>query len=1034
MKLKLRLGFALLMVLLMHSAVWAQSRTVTGKVSDATSGEGLIGATVAIKGTTQGTATDPDGSFSLKANVGETLTITSLGYATQEILIGNEPTYMVQLAQADGQLAEVVINAGYGTSYKKREVTGAISQVKGEDFEDMPVQTLDRAMQGRSAGVSVQANSGVPGGGVTVRIRGVGSIKSGTEPLYIVDGIAVNTTNDARNANSNPLAFLNPTDIESIEILKDAAAAAIYGQQAGNGVVLVTTKKAKEGKTKVSFSYSKGNTEPTRYLKVLNTQDWLQARTEAVYNQNPATGIDAARKSVLSAVRLNPELTASEIAALPTYDWQRASYKSGNSDIYNLSLSGGSGKTKFYLSGGYENTDANVLNVNFKRMNTRLNVTHELSKAWTFDQTINLSNSEYGGPFGSPNGGSFLGSPSFASPLILPMNPIYNADGTYYGTPQSGGIAGTLNQNVLLVSNLNTIKSGVRQAVGTMSLTGKILDNLIFRTSGSLDFRNIKDTYYSDARTADGVNVSGSLTERFADNTNMLANATLNYLPSIGVNHFNLLSGVEYRQETLETVTAQGTGFPTPQFRTLSSAAVPASLAGTWGGYKLASTFGRIKYDFDNRFIIEMNARYGGSSRFGANNRYGFFKGISAGWNIAEEAFIKNGKYSSWINQLKLRGSWGETGNDQIGNFDSRGLYGGGAAYDGVGGITLSSIANANLRWERVQQQDIGIDYSFFNDRVSGSVDYFVKTSKDLLLDLSLPQTSGFSSITSNVGEVQNKGIELEIRTVNVRTSNFEWRTSFTYSDIQNKVTKLYDGIAKTASPDSLTILPGFAANLVGGSVILGYPIGSIFAARYAGVNPATGRPMWYDAAGNITYNPKNPGDYKVIGSGVPRYEAGLSNSIKIYGVEIDALFTSQFGRYAVNSQGSFLSENAGRLFNGLQDVYDRRWQKPGDITDVPRPFNGNAEARSVSQMTGTRVIEDASFIRLKSLSVAYSLPKSVLRYVKLSNLRASLQATNLMTWTKWTGFDPEFYSLGSGNNGVVPQARTITFALQMGF
>jgi TonB-dependent starch-binding outer membrane protein SusC len=1034
MNAKLRLWLALLAMLFMQTAVWAQNRTIAGKITDVTNGEALIGVTVAIKGTTQGTTTDTDGNFSIQVKEGETLAISSLGYAAQEVVVGAESNYTVQLTQADGQLAEVVVNAGYGTSYKKREVTGAISQVKGEDFEDMPVQTLDRAMQGRSAGVSVLANSGVPGGGVTVRIRGVGSIKSGTEPLYIVDGIAVNNSNNSTTANTNPLAFLNPNDIESIEILKDAAAAAIYGQQAGNGVVLVTTKKAKDGKTKVSFNYSKGYVEPTQYLSVLNTQDWIQARTEAVLNQTPATGIDAARKSVLSAVRLNPELTASEIAALPTYDWQKAAYKSGDYDSYNLSLSGGTDKTKFYLSAGFDAADANVLNVNFQRINTRLNVSHKLSKAWTFDQTINLSNLDYGGPFGSPNGGSFLGSPSFSSPLMLPFNPIYNADGTYYGTPQSGGTAGILNQNVLLVSNLNSISSGVKQAIGNMSLTGKILDNLIFRTAGSLDYRTIKDSYYSDARTADGINVNGRLTEGFADNTNMLANATLNYLPAFGLNHLNLLGGLEYRQETLQTVTAQGSGFPTPQFRTLSSAALPQSLSGSWTGYKLASTFGRIKYDFDNRFIIEMNARYGGSSRFGANNRYGLFKGVSAGWNIGEEAFIKNGKYLSWINQLKIRGSWGETGNDQIGNFDSRGLYGGGAAYDGVGGITLGSIANANLRWERVQQQGVGLDYSFFNDRVSGSLDYFVKTSKDLLLDLSLPQTSGFNSITSNVGEIQNKGIEVEIRTVNVRTRNFEWRSSFTYSDIQNKVTKLYDGIAKTASPDSLTILPGFTANLVGGSVILGHPLGSLFTSRYAGVNPATGRPMWYDAAGNITYNPRNPGDFKIVGAAIPRYEAGFSNSIKFFGVEIDALFTSQFGRFAANSQGSFMSENGGRLFNSLQSVYDRRWQKPGDITDVPRPFNGNAEARSVSHLSGTRTIEDASFIRLKTLSVSYSLPKSVLKYAKLSNLRISAQAVNVLTWTKWTGFDPEFLSLGSGNNGVVPQGRSATLAVQLGF
>ncbi len=419
--------------------------------------------------------------------------------------------------------------------------------------------------------------------------------------------------------------------------------------------------------------------------------------------------------------------------------------------------------------------------------------------------------------------------------------------------------------------------------------------------------------------------------------------------------------------------------------------------------------------------------RYDGSSRFGRNTRWGLFPSGSVAWLMSDENFFKGIKA---LDELKFRASYGETGNDQIGNFPSLGLFSGGTAYNGVGGITAGSIANPDLKWERNVEAALGLEFSFLKSRISGQIDVFDRRSKDLLLSQSLPQTSGYSSITSNVGEVQNRGIEFELTLKPIDLKDFKWEFNFNITKIDNKVVKLYDGIAKTATRDSFTILPGNTG------VIVGKPLQAIFTARYAGVNPATGRPMWSDENDNITYVIRTPGDSKYIGTSISTLYGGFTNTFSYKGIELSAFFQYDIGRQAINNQGSFLSENGGRLFNSLQDVYDRRWLKPGDITDVPRPFNGNAETRASSHLSGTRMLEDASYLRLKSASISYALPRKLLASTKIfEEVRFYAQGFNLLTWTKWTGYDPEWISLGgNGNNGIVPQSKSYTFGVQVKF
>ena len=1031
----------LIALLLLLTAVIgrAQDRTISGKITD-DDNNGLPGVSVVVKGTTRGTNTNSDGSYSIAASPTARVVFSFVGFVSQEVLVGNRTQISLSLV-SDNTLSEVVVT-GYGGALNKREITGSISRVKGQAIENMPVQSFDRALQGRAAGVQVQAANGIPGGAVQVRIRGIGSISGGNDPLYVVDGVQINSRSASTITSSNPLNFLNPNDIESIEVLKDAAAASIYGSQAANGVVLVTTKRGKAGKTKFDFNYFNGVVEPLKQLNVLNTQQWIQMRTEAIQNGAPTNTPAQSLTAALTGVRLPGTLGDAEIAALPSYNWQKEAFKTGRIDSYELSASGGNDKTTFYWSGSYLKQDANLINIDFLRASTNLSLTHKISPKITFENNIKLSTQKGRGQFGGPLGGSFLGASAFSSPLVLPMVPIYKEDGTFNGTPAEGGIPGILNQNIILVSQLNKIQSVQNQAVGSVALTWKIIDGLTLRPSASIDYRTNKGDSYTDARTPDAINVGGRLGFQFFQNVNFLGNVVLNYNKTFRETHaIGALLGYEYRSDVNEGYFGTIEGFPSPDFQYGSSGTNFISTGGGWNGFRKQSVFGQLKYDYKNKYFFSATARLDGSSRFGVNNRYGLFPAVSAGWLISEEGFLKN---STVLSELKLRGSYGVTGNDQIGFFPGLGLAGAGFNYNNVPGTAPTQMANPNLKWERNVTAEVGLEFGLFQGRVSGQVNYFNRVSNDLLLNRPLPITSGFGSIVDNVGQLRNRGLEFELTTINVRNEKFKWETNFNFTYIDNQVTKLVSGILPQQNRDSLTLLnaavfTGLGNNtgdiLIGSNFIVGKPVYATYTARYAGVNPATGRPMWYDENDNITYNIRNPGDLKYIGSDFSPIFGGFTNTFTYGGFELSAFFQYESGRIAVNNQGQFLLENGNRLFNTLTSVYERRWQKPGDITDVPRPINGGAELRGSGNTAGTRPVENASYIRLKQLSVGYKIPDRILKPLKfVRSVRFYAQGVNLITWTSWTGYDPEFVGLGSGNNGVIPQARNYTFGVQVGF
>lgn len=1008
--------------------VFAQDKTISGKVTSSEDGSAMPGVSVTVKGTTKGVTTDGSGIYKISAPANATLQFSFIGFNNEQVAVNNRTIVDVQLKSSDNELSEVVVT-GYGGAMSKRDLTGSIAKVKGQDIENAPIQSFDRALQGRAAGVQIISANGVPGGVVQVRVRGVGSISAGTTPLYIVDGVQLNSSNSSNFTSSNPLNFLNPNDIESIEVLKDAAAAAIYGSQAANGVILVTTKRGKAGKTNITFNYNTGIVEQFKQLDVLNTQEWIQVRAEALWNQaratNPAAEFRTSLASTLTSIRLSGTLTDAEIAALPTYNWQQEAFKTGTSSTYGLTMQGGNDKTTFYLSGGFDRQDANLKNVDFERGTMKVTLGHKVSPKLNVDFQTNLSTATSRGQFGGPGGGSFLGAAAFSGSLMIPSNPIYNPDGSYFGTPASGGTAGILNQNIIMVTDLNTIKATINQAVSNLSATYKITNDLIFKPFVGIDYRIIKGFNYTDPRTPDAFNVRGRSQTQFDENINFITNATLNYNKEIGANRFGGLVGVEYRSDTREGFTSQAENFPTPEFRYPSSAANPIAIGGFWSGSRKNAAFANLRYEYGGKYLISAIGRYDGSSRFGKNNRYAFFPSISGSWIISEESFLKG---NNILNLAKLRASYGSTGNDQIGDFPSLGLFGGGFAYNSLAGMAPTGLSNPDLKWERNVTLNIGFDLGFWNDRISLSADLFKRDSKDLLLFQPVPITSGFSSIAKNVGSMTNKGVELELGVVPIKTDKITWRSSFNFTYIDNKVTKLYDGITPLATPDSIIALPGDTRFAVG------YPAFSIFSFEYAGVNPATGRPIWLDANGNPTYRVQNPRDLKFFGSNQSKFYGGWTNNVSYKGFELDVLVQYDYGRREFNNQNAFLSEAGGRAFNVLQDVYDRRWQKPGDITDVPRPYNGNTELNGSGNFTGTRMLQDASYIRLKQVTLTYNLPSAWAKAIKMQNLKVYAQGFNLLTLTNWEGYDAEFINLGSGNNGVIPLSRNYIGGVQFTF
>ncbi|MCG8318399.1 MAG: TonB-dependent receptor [Cytophagales bacterium] len=1013
MKKILLICFMLLAALIIDAR--AQDRTITGKVLDE-NGSSLPGVNIILKGTAIGTTSDIDGNYVLSLpSEGGVLIFSFIGFATREIDIGSQSTINVTLLGDTRQLSEVVVT-GYGVQ-EKRSLTGSIASVKGEVIENLPMQSFDRAIQGRAAGVQVTSTSGAPGGAINVRIRGVGSITGGNDPLYVVDGVQVNSGDNNTFGSGNALNSINPNDIESIEVLKDASAAAIYGAQAANGVVLITTKRGKAGKTRINFTAQVGETAPINLIDALNTSQFKTLRAEALTNRfGPNYDPDGQGRTTAQYVQ--------DLYGNQDTDWVDEAFRNGTNQTYDISFDGGNERTNFFISGSYNLQEGIVLASDFERGTGRFNLNHKINDKLSIEQKISLARTTQNGTISD---GAFISSIHLASLFMAPNEPVRDEAGEYnQDLPQPW------NFNIVQMADFDERVSDNTQIVGSFAVNYQILPNLKLRGFIGVDYSGMEEYAWSDPRINNyrnfGNGIGGRRSERRRNIISWNTNETLTYSKSFGDHTINALVGFEYRQLEWENLTAIGEGFNNFRLRTLASAAGPGTAVSNPvnsfnTSWNMASFFGNVNYDYKKRYFATATLRRDGSSRFGVDNRWGNFYSGSVGWAISEESFMDD---IAVIDNLKIRASYGQTGNSLLNpngteNFVAAQAWGVVGNYTGEGGTLQNgflpvTLGNNRLTWEVAEQANIGLDFALFGGRISGAVDAYITETSSLLLDRSLPTDTGWGSVKENVGIVENKGLEIELSTVNIDAGNFKWTTDFNISFQENQVKELFAG------NDTVVLASGEY-------LIVGNSLRSNRSPTYLGVNPANGKAMWEDADGNITYLLQDE-DNRIQGNRLSDFFGGLTNTITYKGFTLDVFFQFDYGRQILNNNAFFHEASGGYIWNQAVSQLDR-WQNPGDITHVPRPYDGVAEpGDSRSNQFSTRQLEDASYIRLKAATLSYDFPNTIVSKIGLYRARVFAQGINLWTLTEYTGWDPELLQTDLGR---YPQAKQYTLGVQIG-
>lgn len=1014
-----------------------QNVPVTGHVTG-TNGEGLPGVTVLVKGTTNGTATDANGNFSLSVPENSTLVFSSVGFVRQEVPVGTTTTFNISLKEDTQSLKEVVV-VGYGTQ-NRQEVTTAVTSVNAAAIERQPVAGFDQALQGQAPGVQVTAPTGAPGAGINVRVRGNASLSLNGSPLYVVDGVpilpAYNQEVTTGNQRINPLNTINPNDIESIDVLKDGAAAAIYGVRAANGVVVITTKHGKVGQAQVGLNVYYGRQYLRKKLNVLNAQQFAQEYNDIQAGAGLAPGF---------ADPNNPTPTGTNT------DWQDAVYRPGYQQNYQLSVSGGTEKTRYYISGGYFNQQGISLNSGFNRYSFKLNLSEELSSRFRMGTNLNLSRTHNNGSVRSElalgNSGTVLGALS-----QIPTVPVYGPTGAYGVNPfnQSDNPVGDLLES----SNL----ANVYQVVGNLYGEFDVLKNLKARTSIGIDFTSQNENQYISTNYPGTSNADASVRGRAQVGNTLtpiwLLENTLTYNPNLGdQHHLTLLAGQSMQASDRVTSGATTQGFPnngTPYLSGGSSVVgIPYSYEEQWS---LVSYFARATYDYEGRYLAQISMRADGTSRFSTQNRFGYFPAISLGWNLAKESFFPQG---TPISTAKVRGSFGANGNQEIFPYQRFTRYSTGINYQGTGGaiaggITQTDIGNDRLKWETTYQYNAGLDLGAFNNRLTFTFDAYIKHTKDLLLQVPIPLSTGAggnpSNVLQNIGSIENRGLEFGLTTTNVepKDNGFGWTTSLNVSANRNKILDLGQQVGTDGTSTSRTIpsTGGYSISQVGQPLgaFYGYVTQGIVQSAAEGQSLPTqngnklsaGDQRFADLNGDGVIDPK---DQTVLGSPNPKWFGGVTNNFSYKGLELSVFFQGNFGNKIYNQNRQILESQSDPL-NQLTTVLNH-WTPTNTNTDIPRPVRNDPNGNN---RFSNRWLEDGSYVRLKNLTLAYNVPTTFSGKAAIKSLRVYLTAQNLITWTHYSGYDPEvssdpFSSTSLGRDyGVYPQARTYTVGLNANF
>lgn len=1031
--------YILQLLLLIALAAGAQQNkiSVKGKITDEATGTPMPGVNVVEKGTTNGVASDNEGNYVIVVNEEATLVISFIGYTPAEVPVGKRAVVDVTLKEGVEALSEVVV-VGYGTMEKK-DLTGSIASINNKEFANQPTTNLAGNIQGKLAGVNITQTSGTPGASLSVSVRGA------SNPLYVVDGIpmlsesnsSIQTSTDVQGnvqgsgQQVSTISDINPNDIESIEVLKDASAAAIYGARASNGVVLITTKRGKSGKTKFNVNYYTGVQTPTREIKFLDNQQFMDLINDAItqdkllYAANPnvfgpgftyvGSGLDA------------PFNFGSASDQKVNTNWLHQVLRNAPINNAEVSATGGNDKTKFYVAGTYFDQTGIVIESAYKRFSTRVNLDHQATDKLSFGLTFNASYSKNHRSFNDDSYTGVITNAIGADPLM----PVYDAN---------GGYANYQNYHTSWLSD-NPVKSAREikaytnsyRLLGTLFAEYKFSPSLKFKTSWSSDYNNLIDNQYFSPITANAQAQGGIARASIFQQLTWLNENILTFNKTVGQSKINALAGYTMQQTGSTTNGLAGQGFPSGGLQNISSAAIITQGISTGTGFGLVSYIGRINYEYKDKYLLSVTSRIDGSSRFPKNNRYALFPSVSAGWRISSEEFFGN---NPTLTNLKLRASYGFTGDQEIGNFQNVSLYKP-TKYNNFGGLAPAQLVDPRLRWQTNKTFDVGLDWELFQGRISGTIDYFKSDKTNVLSNNSVAGTTGFSTVVQNAGQIENRGWEFSVSSTNIQNEKLKWTSNFNISFIKNEIISLTnDGLQVSAYLD----------NAPTNILKKGQPVGAFWAVKYLGVNPANGDELFLSHTGGTAGQAVNASnvsmqDAEISGSPIPKFFGGFNNHFN-FG-KFDVLLATQFswGNKIYNlikqtyvNMGWSNGGGSAQIYANNSTALLRRWRKPGDITDIGRASFINQNYFNNS----TQFIEDGSFWRIRTLAVGYTIkPKSM----AFDRIRVYAQVQNLFVWTKYTGFDPEVSSTGSSNPytagidyAAYPQPRTYTLGFNITF
>jgi TonB-linked SusC/RagA family outer membrane protein len=1022
-KISLFLSFLVLLI----GQLAAQGRVVTGTVTDA-GGAPVAGASVTIKGSNRGTSTGTDGSFSLSViSEDKALVISAVNLATLEINIQNKTNLGTINLQANTKSLEQVVVVAYGTQ-KKTNVTGAITTVSGSQVADKPFTSVDKALQGNVAGLQASSTSGAPGSATDIRIRGIGSINASASPLWVIDGV-ISTTGDLtiNTTTANVLSTLNPDDIESITVLKDAISTAPYGSRGANGVILVTTKKGKAGKTHINLTAELGQNSraysPSN--KPMTTLQYQTILRESLINPGYAN-----TNAQADALITDPNFLAfpANWTTLNT-NWFDVVSQKGNQSQVNLSLSGGTDKTQVYASAGYFNQKGISIASDFQRFNGALSITHKASDRFTLSANINGSNTSQHTP---SNGGTFA-NPVLASFFLMPWETPRNPDGSYrYGNndnlgefPLNGGI---FNPLVEAAWNTNQAQQTAIRGNGTGEF--KILDNLKLTSRFAAEYLAVQEDQYRNPFYGDGHANGGDASSNY---TRVFDYTWSNFadwkqkLNADGDIYFDLKAGIEAYDNKFYTIEAAGHSFPqTMALKYLANTSTPTQAYAVPREQATFSEFAIGDINYKDRYVIAGSVRRDESSVFGLDHRWGTFYSVGATWNINEEAFMKD---QDLFSLLKLRASYGQTGNTNgFGQYTSLATYGSsysyggstyGGNYNGQPGIVPNNVGDSALTWEKNKSSNIGLDFGLLKNRIEGTVEYYHRSTDGLLSAVPFSYTSGFSSQNENIGTVVNKGIEVTLTGRPVVTHDFSWTISFNIAHNINRVTALYEGRPIPNGTFEYTI---------------GHDLQEYYLQQWAGVNTQDGQAQWYtDGTKKATTESYDSAGLSLNHSAAPKIYGGLSNTFTYKGFTLDLQFNYNFGNYIFDNWYNYLNSD-GQLLGGFNQMSDQlnSWKKPGDKADVPQIIIGNA---SNSNAPSTRWLYKGDYIRLRNLQFSYTLPSELMSKAHIGSLSIYIRGTNLLTFgtDKHLPYDPES-GINSQANLEVLIPKTVTGGIRIGF